>query len=80
MNETQIVAGFEDALARASAHAPFLRMQLERFPLIASRLAAGDLEAALAAARAEGDGEDGPASLRSPWRSATSPARCRSSG
>jgi glutamate-ammonia-ligase adenylyltransferase len=64
MNETQPVAGFEEALARASTHAPFLRMQLERFPLIASRLAAGDLEAALAAARAEGEGEDVPAALR----------------
>ena len=64
MNDTQSVAGVDDALARAAAHAPFLRMQLERFPAIADRLAAGDFEAALAAARAEGEAEDVAAALR----------------
>src|SRR5688572_5068445 len=64
MNETVSSGPVNEALARASAHAPFLRMQLERFPALAACLAAGDVEAALAAARAEGEAEDVPAALR----------------
>lgn len=44
------------ALARARAHAPFLRRALERRPALAERLAAGEDEAALALAKAEGEG------------------------
>ncbi|OYW46999.1 MAG: glutamine-synthetase adenylyltransferase [Sphingomonadales bacterium 32-68-7] len=44
------------ALGRARANAPFLARALERQPALAELLAAGEGEAALAAARAAGDG------------------------
>ncbi|MGZ8281836.1 MAG: glutamine-synthetase adenylyltransferase, partial [Allosphingosinicella sp.] len=64
MNETQIDTIINSAIARARAHSPFLRQQLDRFPEIAARLAAGDLDSALAAARAEGATEEVMAALR----------------
>ncbi|MBV9930279.1 MAG: bifunctional [glutamine synthetase] adenylyltransferase/[glutamine synthetase]-adenylyl-L-tyrosine phosphorylase [Alphaproteobacteria bacterium] len=50
MRETQSEASVNDALRRACAHAPYLKLQSERFPEIAERLAAGDVEGAIAAA------------------------------
>ncbi|MGZ8345759.1 MAG: bifunctional [glutamine synthetase] adenylyltransferase/[glutamine synthetase]-adenylyl-L-tyrosine phosphorylase [Allosphingosinicella sp.] len=64
MNETQIDTIINSAIARARAHSPFLRQQLDRFPEIAARLAAGDLDSALTAARAEGATEEVMAALR----------------
>ena len=52
------------ALARAQAHAPFLARALERQPLLAEWLAAGDAEAAFAFARAQGTHEDTATALR----------------
>lgn len=49
-------ADWTSALARARAHAPFLAQGLERLPALADLLAAGDGEAALAWARAAGEG------------------------
>jgi glutamate-ammonia-ligase adenylyltransferase len=45
-----------DALARARANAPFLAGALDRLPDYADLLAAGEIEAALAAARRAGEG------------------------
>ncbi|HWT11491.1 MAG TPA: bifunctional [glutamate--ammonia ligase]-adenylyl-L-tyrosine phosphorylase/[glutamate--ammonia-ligase] adenylyltransferase [Allosphingosinicella sp.] len=64
MNETQSKRAVNDAIERARAHSPFLRLQLERFPAIAGLLAGGGVAAALAAARAEGEVEDPAAALR----------------
>ncbi|VVT02536.1 glutamine-synthetase adenylyltransferase [Erythrobacter sp. EC-HK427] len=47
---------WQSALDRARQHAPFLRRALERRPDIAALLAAGDADAALAAAKASGEG------------------------
>ena len=52
------------AIARAQAHSPFLRMQLERFPDIAAQLAGGDLDAALRTALAQGETGDAMAAIR----------------
>jgi glutamate-ammonia-ligase adenylyltransferase len=57
MNETVSEEKVNAALLRARDHSPFLRLQLERFPAIAGLLAAGEVEAALAAARAEAESE-----------------------
>jgi len=61
-NETDQPGGsrqaFSEAIARAEAHAPFLRRLMARRPAVADRLAAADLEGALAAARA--DAADAP--------------------
>jgi glutamate-ammonia-ligase adenylyltransferase len=46
---------FEDAIARAIDHAPYLKAQLERRPELAALLAAGDVAAALTAARTSGE-------------------------
>ncbi len=46
------------ALARAEAHAPFLSRAMDRLPDLVALLAAGDGEAALAWARAQGAGID----------------------
>jgi glutamate-ammonia-ligase adenylyltransferase len=43
------------ALARAQSHSPFLRLMIDRFPDVADLLAAGTLDAALAAHRAPFD-------------------------
>ena len=56
---------FEDALARASACSPFLKLQLEARPDVTELLRAGTIEGALEKARLSGD--DAPdigASLR----------------
>ena len=56
---------FQSALARARAHSPFLSMALGRLPEVEALLAAGDVEGALALARAAGDGiEDAAVALR----------------
>lgn len=64
MNKNQSNPIFADAIERARTHSPFLGLQLEHFPAIAARLAGGDVEAALEAARAEGEGADVAAALR----------------
>jgi glutamate-ammonia-ligase adenylyltransferase len=64
MNGTQENQGVNAALARARAHSPFLDFQLGRLPDIAGPLAKGDLAAALAAARREGEEPSAMASVR----------------
>src|SRR5688572_16044190 len=64
MNETQARSAMDRAIARAQAHSPFLRMQLERFPDIAAQLAGGDLDAALRTARAQGGTSGAMAAIR----------------
>jgi glutamate-ammonia-ligase adenylyltransferase len=56
MIDTQREEAVNDALNRARAHSPFLKLQLENFPEIADLLGAGALEEALSAAGAAGDG------------------------
>ncbi|WP_228242098.1 glutamine-synthetase adenylyltransferase [Porphyrobacter sp. GA68] len=51
-----MAANWQDAIARAERHAPFLARQLARFPAIAALLRAGEAEAALRAAHAAGAG------------------------
>jgi glutamate-ammonia-ligase adenylyltransferase len=63
MNETHSEDPVNAALARAREHSPFLRLQLDRFPAIASALGSGDVEAALRLSRAEAEGEQ-PLSTR----------------
>jgi glutamate-ammonia-ligase adenylyltransferase len=48
MTGTLSKESLNDALARARAHAPFLKLQLERFPDISQQLAGGDVETAIA--------------------------------
>ncbi len=60
----------EDAIRRAQAHSPFLRHQFETLGEIAASVAAGDLPAALAAARKEGEAADVMAALRRARRGA----------
>ena len=57
-----MTAMWTEALARARAHAPYLARGLDRLPALESLLAAGDVEAALAWARAAGDGAETVAS------------------
>ncbi|HEX8572666.1 MAG TPA: bifunctional [glutamine synthetase] adenylyltransferase/[glutamine synthetase]-adenylyl-L-tyrosine phosphorylase [Allosphingosinicella sp.] len=65
MNETQSEEAVKDALARARSHSPFLKLQLERFPVVAQDLEAGRAEQAIARAASAGeDAEDLAASLR----------------
>ncbi|MEA3061659.1 MAG: [glutamine synthetase] adenylyltransferase / [glutamine synthetase]-adenylyl-L-tyrosine [Sphingomonadales bacterium] len=65
MSETQSEERLNDALARARAFSPYLALQLERFPLVAEALEAGDVERALALAGAAGeDAPDLAAALR----------------
>lgn len=65
MDETQREERVNDALARARAHSPYLKLQLDRFPEVAQRLAAGDVEAAIVAGNLAGeDAPDLAASLR----------------
>jgi glutamate-ammonia-ligase adenylyltransferase len=54
MRETQSEGAVNAAIGRARAHAPYLKLQLERFPDISERLGDGDLEGAIAAARDAG--------------------------
>jgi len=58
MNDTGTKAAFAGALARARGCSPFLAFQLERRPDLAGLLAAGDVEAALAAAADESAAAD----------------------
>ena len=54
-----------DLEARIRAHSPFLARQMDRYPAVVALLAAGDFDAAMAAAQAQGVPEDGVAkSLR----------------
>ncbi len=56
---------WSETLVRVRAHSPFLARALDRFPSVAQHLAAGDVDAALAAAHVSGPSEDGIArSLR----------------
>ncbi|MEA3001269.1 MAG: [glutamine synthetase] adenylyltransferase / [glutamine synthetase]-adenylyl-L-tyrosine [Sphingomonadales bacterium] len=65
MNETEREEAVNGALARARAHAPYLRLQLDRFPEVAQALGRGDVEAAIAAgARAGEAAPDLAAALR----------------
>ena len=63
MGETQ-GPDWKGALARARAHAPFLARALERVPELAALLAAGEGEAALAWALAQGQHPDAEVALR----------------
>ena len=63
MGETT-TADWNSALARARAHAPFLARALDRQPDLAALLAAGEGEAALAFARAQGQHPDTEIALR----------------
>lgn len=65
MDETQRKERVNGALARALAHSPYLKLQLERFPKVAERLELGDVDGALVAGRRAGeDAPDLAASLR----------------
>src|SRR5688572_7003993 len=66
MNETQDEGRVKDALARGREHSPFLRHQLERFPLVTQELEAGRAEQAIERAAYVGDeaGEIGAALRR----------------
>ncbi len=64
MNATEREAAINHALARARADSPFLAFQLERLPAVAAALAAGDIAAAIEAARREGEVDDVAASVR----------------
>lgn len=60
-----MVSQWTDAIARARAHAPFLAHALDRLPALCALLEAGGGEAALAQARAAGEGiDDVPVALR----------------
>jgi glutamate-ammonia-ligase adenylyltransferase len=60
-----MVSQWTDAIARARAHAPFLAHALDRLPALCALLEAGEGEAALAKARAAGEGiDDVPIALR----------------
>ncbi len=55
---------WQSALRRARSHAPFLARALERNPQLTALLAAGDGEAALTWARAQGDNPDTEVAVR----------------
>ncbi len=74
MNETQSEEGVKDALARARAHSPFLRLQLERFPHISEALEAGRAEEAVARAAQAGEAAEGIAAALRRERSALATA------
>jgi len=63
-NPERVAPDWNDALARASAHAPFLARSLERQPGLADLLAAGEVETALDWARARGEHDDVGIALR----------------
>jgi glutamate-ammonia-ligase adenylyltransferase len=58
MAETHIAQSIKAAIARARRDSPFLTLQLDRLPNVAEPLVRGDLNAALAAARDEGEAAD----------------------
>ena len=74
MNETQSEEAVKDALQRARAHSPFLRLQLERFPDIAQSLEAGRTEEAVGRAALAGAGAGGLAAALRLERSALAAA------
>lgn len=53
-----------DAIDRARAHSPYLRLQADSFPHLVERLAAGSSDAAMAEAHEAGHGDDLAAALR----------------
>ena len=55
-------ANWTGAIARARAHAPFLAHGLDRLPVLEALLADGDIEGALAWAKAAGEGAETVAS------------------
>ena len=64
MDTDDQTGNWADAIARARSHAPFLRTLLDTFGTVSQALDEGSLEAALAAARAEGRADDTALSLR----------------
>ena len=60
------------AIARARAHSPFLKLQLEKFPDLSDLLVSGGLDQALEAASCAGDGAETVASALRRERSALS--------
>jgi glutamate-ammonia-ligase adenylyltransferase len=54
MNDTQGKESLNHAIARARAHSPFLKVQLERFPALASALERGSFAEAMREARSAG--------------------------
>ncbi|HEX5184698.1 MAG TPA: glutamine-synthetase adenylyltransferase, partial [Allosphingosinicella sp.] len=65
MDETHAEERIKDALARARAHSPYLKLQLERFPELARHLERGDAAGAIGTAAKAGEGApDLAASLR----------------
>jgi glutamate-ammonia-ligase adenylyltransferase len=71
MAETEGYRDIDDVLRRARAHSPFLKLQLDAFPAVAEALARGSADAALAAARAAGEGAPDLAAALRRERSAT---------
>ena len=64
-DEEKMVSNWSQTQARIRAHSPFLARALDRYPTVAAQLEQGDMDAALAAAHAIADPQDGIArSLR----------------
>ena len=64
-DEEKMVSNWSQTQARIRAHSPFLARALDRYPTVAAQLEQGDMDAALAAAQAVADPQDGIArSLR----------------
>jgi glutamate-ammonia-ligase adenylyltransferase len=74
MDETQGEEDVNDALRRARAHSPFLRLQLARFPDVADALGRGRVDDALSLARSAGSGAPSLAAALRQERSATAAA------
>ncbi|HEX9948368.1 MAG TPA: bifunctional [glutamine synthetase] adenylyltransferase/[glutamine synthetase]-adenylyl-L-tyrosine phosphorylase [Allosphingosinicella sp.] len=74
MNETRREEAVKEALARARACSPFLKLQLERFPDIAQALEAGRAQDAIARAALAGDNAESLASALRRERSALAAA------
>jgi glutamate-ammonia-ligase adenylyltransferase len=74
MNETRSEEAVKEALARARACSPFLKLQLERFPDIAQALEAGRAQDAIARAALAGDNAESLASALRRERSALAAA------
>jgi [glutamine synthetase] adenylyltransferase / [glutamine synthetase]-adenylyl-L-tyrosine phosphorylase len=64
MKETLSKQSVKGAIGRAAGNSTFLRTQLERLPEVAEKLAGGDVEGALDAARAEGAAADTMVAVR----------------
>jgi glutamate-ammonia-ligase adenylyltransferase len=74
MNETQSEGAVNDALARARAHSPFLKLQLERFPQVAEALEGGRAGEAIVRAASAGEGAESLAAALRLERSAVATA------